>query len=89
MNSGSSNNHNSVTQRPFSQQSPTTSNYNYDNRRTTATTKSSTYRPNRDITTRKSTYFQGDLPFFNNDETSVSCKFANNSPNPNTLVISV
>lgn len=52
----------------------TTSNYDYNvYQRTTA----SSYRPNRETTTRKSTYFQGDLPFLNSnnsdeDGTSVS-----------------
>ena len=70
-NSGNSNNFNSVPQRPFTQRTSTTSNYNFENRRTTT---SSTYRPDLDITTKKSSYFQGDLPFFNSDsdETSVN-----------------
>lgn len=69
--SNSGGNHNSaVTQRPFSLQTTTDYNYHGDRRPTT-----SSYRPVRDSTTKKSTYFQGDLPFFNhdgNDETSVS-----------------
>ena len=65
-----------TTQRPYNQQT-TSSTYDYNyNRRTTITP--STFRPNRDTnfgaTTRKSTYFQGDLPFLNNDETGTSVK---------------
>lgn len=66
-----SNNHNSITQRPFRQQTSTTVNYNFDNRETASST---TYRPSRDISTKKSTYFQGDLTFVIGDETSVRLK---------------
>lgn len=68
-NSGNSNNQNSVTQRPSNQRTTsTTSNYDYNNsnRRTT----SNSYNPYQAVTTKKSTFFQGDLPFFK-DETSV------------------
>jgi hypothetical protein len=73
-NSGNNNNYNPpITQRPFIQ--ATTTNYDFNNNRRTT---SSTYQPNRDVirqvTTKKSTYFQGDLPFFNNDETETSVK---------------
>lgn len=64
--SNSGSNQNSVgNSRPYDLQ--TTNAYDYNRR-----TPSSTQRSLRD-TTRRSTYFQGDLPFFNNnDETSVS-----------------
>lgn len=76
----SNNNYNPpVTARSFNQQT-TTSNYDYNfnsnNRRSSST--SSTFRPNRDtnfgLTTKRSTYFQGDLPFLNNDETGTSVR---------------
>lgn len=102
LNSGNGRNVNSVTQRPYSQQTTTTLNYDNNRRATQSTTyfdsnvnnnqrtttnydynvfprtTAPTYRPNREVTTRRSTYFQGDLPFLNgnknnDDETSVSC----------------
>lgn len=69
-NSINNNNQNLTPPKPLNLQTtrPTTS-YDYNERRTTE----SVNRPfNERSTTKKSTYFQGDLPFFNNDETSVS-----------------
>lgn len=66
-NSGNDNNYNVVTQRPANLRTPsTTTNYDYMTR-----TTMSSYRPNRETTTKQSSYFQGDLPFFSNDETTV------------------
>jgi hypothetical protein len=70
--SNSDTNHHSVPQRPSFNQATTSTTSYYDfnagsDRRTTTTT---TRRPSQ-VTTRKSTYFQGDLPFFSSDETSV------------------
>lgn len=72
----SKNNYNpSVTQRPTIQRTTTTTEYDYGvYRRTTS--------PNRETnvggTTRKSTYFQGDLPFLNNDRTETTVNFKEN-----------
>lgn len=90
---------NSVTQRPFNQQTTTTSRYsnrqststtsydfNIGNQRTSSTksdydynvyprTTAPTYGTNRETTTRKSTYFKGDLPFLNNDEDGTSVSY--------------
>ncbi|CAO1381196.1 unnamed protein product [Diamesa hyperborea] len=56
-------NTNVVTQRPFIGSQTTTPYYQNNNRATPLTS-----RPNRDTTTRKSTYFQGDLPFLNSGQ---------------------
>lgn len=70
-NANSNTDHHSIPQRPSYTQPTTTSTSSYDFNTRRAATTTTTRRPSQ-VTTRKSTYFQGDLPFFNRDETSVS-----------------